>query len=120
MLVIAVSLISSPFHAHHHEAGPKGYSSHAGQLDAGHLSFEQSAQDDELSLHFYSDNPDHRGGHSMSALQGTPIQLASSDSAPKFLALVPLFVLFGSRLSETFLLTAARRPHSTSEALAAS
>lgn len=95
VLVIAVDLISSPFHAHHHDSGPEGYSSHASQLDAGHSSFEQSAQADELSLHVDSDNADHFGGHSMSALQGAPIQLASPDSAPKLLALVPLFVLFG-------------------------
>lgn len=42
VLVIAMDLISSPFHAHHHESGPEGYSSHAGQLDAGHSSFEQA------------------------------------------------------------------------------
>lgn len=96
VLVIAVDLVSSPFHAHHHESGPEGYSSHAGQLDVGHSSFEQVAhQNDDLSLHVDSDNADHGGGHSMSALQGTPIQLASPDSAPKLLALVPLFVLFG-------------------------
>lgn len=95
VLVIAVDLISSPFHAHHHESGPEGYSSHAAQLDVGHSSFEQAAQDDDLSLHVDSDNADHGGGHSMSALQGTPIQLATPDSAPKLLALVPLFVLFG-------------------------
>ncbi|MGJ7583041.1 hypothetical protein ACSFA3_23015 [Variovorax sp. RHLX14] len=95
VLVIAVDLISSPFHAHHHESGPEAYSSHAGQLDVGHSSFEQVAQDDDHSLHVDSDNADHGGGHSMSALQGTPIQLATPDSAPKFLALVPLFVLFG-------------------------
>ncbi|MGJ7538498.1 MULTISPECIES: hypothetical protein [unclassified Variovorax] len=97
VLVIAVDLISSPFHAHHHESGPEGYSSHASQLDAGHSSFEQAAQDDDHLLHVDSDNADadHRGGHSMSALQGTPIQLASPDSAPKFLALVPLFVFVG-------------------------
>ncbi len=95
VLVIAVDLISSPFHAHHHESGPEGYSSHAGQLDVGHSSFEQVAQDDDHSLHVDSDNTDHGGGHSMSALQGTPIQLASPDSAPKLLALVPLFVFFG-------------------------
>ena len=95
VLVIAVDLISSPFHAHHHESGPEGYSSHAGQLDAGHSSFEQAPQADELSLHVDSDDADHGGGHSLSALQGAPIQLASPDSAPKLLALVPLFVLFG-------------------------
>lgn len=95
VLVIAVDLISSPFHAHHHESGPEGYSSHAGQLDVGHSSFEQSSQADELSLHVDSDDADHGGGHSMSALQSTPIQLVSSDSAPKLLALVPVFVLFG-------------------------
>ncbi|MGJ7524898.1 hypothetical protein [Variovorax sp. GB1P17] len=95
VLVIAVDLISSPFHAHHHESGPEGYSSHASQPDVGHSSFEQAAPDDDLSLHADSDNADHGGGHSMSALQGAPIQLASPDSAPKLLALVPLFVLFG-------------------------
>ncbi|MGJ7568870.1 hypothetical protein ACSFBM_33810 [Variovorax sp. GB1R11] len=95
VLVIAVDLISSPFHAHHHESGPEGYSSHAAQLDVGHSSFEQVAQDDDHALHVDSDNADHGGGHSMSALQGTPIQLANPDSAPKLLALVPLFVLFG-------------------------
>ena len=95
VLVIAVDLISSPFHAHHHDSGPEGYSSHAGQLDVGHSSFEQTAQDEDLSLHVDSDNADHRGGHSMSALQGAPIQLASPESAPKLLALVPLFVFVG-------------------------
>lgn len=95
VLVIAVDLISSPFHAHHHESGPEGYSSHAGQLDAAHSSVEQAAENDDLSLHVDSDNADHGDGHSMSALQGAPIQLASPDSAPKLLALVPLFVFFG-------------------------
>jgi hypothetical protein len=95
VLIIAVDLISSPFHAHHHESGPEGYSSHAGQLDVGHSSFEQAAQNDELSLHVDAGDADHGGGHSMSALQGAPIQLASPDSAPKLLALVPLFVFFG-------------------------
>lgn len=95
VLVVAVDLISSPFHAHHHESGPEGYSNHAGQLDVGHSAFEQAAQDDGLSLHADSDNADHGGGHSMSALQGAPIQLASPASVPKLLALVPLFVLFG-------------------------
>jgi hypothetical protein len=95
VLVIAVDLISSPFHAHHHESGPEGYSSHAGLLDVGHSSFEQAAPDDDLSLHVDSDNADHGSGHSMSALQGAPIQLASPDSAPKFLALVPLLVFVG-------------------------
>lgn len=94
VLVIAVDLISSPFHAHHHESGPEGYSSHAGQLDVSHSSFEQVAQEDDHSRHVDSDDADLGGGHSMSALQGTPIQLASPDSAPKLLALVPLFVLF--------------------------
>ncbi|OYW21364.1 MAG: hypothetical protein B7Z52_00995 [Burkholderiales bacterium 12-64-5] len=68
VLVIAMDLISSPFHAHHHESGPEGYSSHAGQLDAGHSSFEQAPQADELSLHVDSDDADHGGGHSLSAL----------------------------------------------------
>jgi hypothetical protein len=95
VLIIAADLISSPFHTHHHESGPEGYSSHAGQLDVGHASFEQSAQDNDLLLHVDSDSAGHRGAHSMLAIQGKPLQLASPDTAPKFLALVPLFVFVG-------------------------
>lgn len=83
VLVIAVDLISSPFHAHHHDSGPEGYSSHTGPLDVGH------------SPPVDADDADHRGGHSISALQGTPIQLDSPDSAPKLLPLAPLFVVLG-------------------------
>lgn len=95
VLCIAVDLISSPFHAHHHEGVPEGYSGHAGQLDVDHPSFAQVVEGDAFSPHVDADNADHRGGHSLSALQGTPIQLVSADSTPKLSALVPLFVLFG-------------------------
>lgn len=95
VLVIAVDLISSPFHAHHHEIGPEGYASHVGHLDVGHSSFEQAVQEDEISLHGDPDDTDHIGGHSMSALQSAPLQPASPESTPKFLAIAPLFVLIG-------------------------
>ncbi|WP_208511406.1 hypothetical protein [Variovorax paradoxus] len=95
VLIIAVDLIGSPFHAHHHDGGPEGYASQVGELSHGHASLDQPTADDGSQSHVHTDAAGEPGGHSMSALRGLGTQVVEPSSVPELLALVPVFALLG-------------------------
>lgn len=92
VLLLATDLIGSPFHAHHHDGGPDNYLSHTSQAldDAADETADLAAS----ALHVDSSDA-VKGGHSMSALRGTSVQVANSESCIEQQAVVPLFVFAG-------------------------
>lgn len=91
LVVFVVDLVSSPFHGHHHIGGPDGYLNHL--ADDSHFVSAAVADHENHSRH--SEDTDHSGGHEISALQFTPMQLSKPESVAKALAFVPLFIFFG-------------------------
>ena len=92
VLLLAIDLIGSPFHAHHHEGGPDGYATHAVQWDSDHVIHHQLHEDFEATLH--ADEAAHFG-HSLSALRSTSLKLAKVKSPIELPTLAPPFALTG-------------------------
>lgn len=87
VLVLAMDLVSSPWHAHHHDGGPDGTVAHAAQVDDGHDFVHGHGHghgdydgdgdgDGGVALHLTADHFAHVS-HSVLALRTSPIQLAS-------------------------------------------
>ena len=75
VLVLAMDLVGSPWHAHHHDGSPDGYVVHAAQVDGDHDALHER-DDDETASHLEADHSAHFG-HSLLALRTIPLQLAS-------------------------------------------
>lgn len=75
VVVIALNLVTSPFHAHHHEGGPEGYGT-----NADHVSIDEAgadAQPESRSPLIHQTVADNTHvGHSVSALRGASVKLA--------------------------------------------
>ena len=96
LVVIALDLVSSPLHLHHHEGGPEGYalSTHVDQLDADSLEPVTVLG----HVHVHGDNgvsdaaadKGSHGGHSMSALQVSAVQFAVAEPASGPMVIGPM------------------------------
>ena len=73
--VIALTMVSSPFHAHHHEGGPGGYGTNVDQLSIDEADADLERESNEPSiLKAVVDNA--HVGHSVSALRGAAAKVA--------------------------------------------
>ena len=77
VVVIALNMVSSPFHAHHHEGGPDGYGTTADhfELDEAGLA---PASTEPLTHKTAVDNA--HVGHSVSALRGAEVKVAKMET----------------------------------------
>lgn len=92
VLVIALDLVSSPWHAHHHEGAAEDYASHAeAAVVTDSADFATDADDASHDVHGHVASA-HGGqrGHSLAALRVTPLQLAA-PAALLLWAIAPVF-----------------------------
>ena len=79
VVVIALNMVSSPFHAHHHEGGPDGYGT-----TADHFELDEDgsglgpASTEPLTHRTVADNA--HVGHSVSALRGAEVKVAKVET----------------------------------------
>lgn len=91
VLVLAADLIGSPFHAHHHDGGPDGYSMQVTHLVADHdADLGHHGADSLLDLH---GEDDARFGHALSAHRESSARLPDLgiSAGPQWLASLFVF-----------------------------
>ena len=75
VVVIALNMVSSPFHAHHHEGGPDGYGTTVDHFDIDEAASELELMSTEPLIHKTAADNAHVG-HSVSALRGIEVKVA--------------------------------------------
>ena len=75
VIVIALNMVSSPFHAHHHDGGPDGYGTTADHLDRDEVGSEVEPAFTEPLTHKTAADSAHVG-HSVSALRAAEVKVA--------------------------------------------
>ena len=75
VVVIALNMVSSPFHAHHHDGGPDGYGTTADHLDRDEVGSELEPASTEPLTHKTAADSAHVG-HSVSALRAAEVKVA--------------------------------------------
>lgn len=93
VLLLALDLVGSPFHTHHHEGSTDSYSVHTDQHQGKYAeSVEFAGLDHGLSVD--SDADDASGSHSLATIRSAPIELDTSRSsvALQFLGTLFFFV----------------------------
>lgn len=89
--MLAVDLIGSPFHAHHHDGGVDGLPTQATHIASDHA-FDRLDGDLENDLHAEVAEAAHFR-HSLTALRGASVGLASLKLPTELASLVPVFAL---------------------------
>ena len=80
IVVIALTMVSSPFHAHHHEGGPGGYGTNVDQLSIDEADADVKPESKGPSIHKAVIDNAHVG-HSVSALRGATVKVTEAVSA---------------------------------------
>lgn len=93
VLMLAIDLIGSPFHAHHHDGGVNGLSTQTAHFDGDHA-IDRLDVNPERTLHVDGDESAHFN-HSLIALRGASVKLASLKFPTELPALVPMFAFTG-------------------------
>lgn len=89
VLMLAIDLIGSPFHAHQHDGGVDGLSIQTTHIASDHA-FDLLDGDLEKVLHVEAADAAHFS-HSLIALRGASVELASLKFPTELPALVPMF-----------------------------
>ena len=79
VVVIALNMVSSPFHAHHHDGGPDGYGTTADHLDMDEADSGVASTFSEPLTHKTAADNAHVG-HSVSALRGAEVKVAKMET----------------------------------------
>lgn len=90
VLMLAIDLIGSPFHAHHHDGGVDGVSTQIAHFHGDHA-IDALDVNPEPTLHVDGDETTHFT-HSLSALRGVPVELANLKFPDELPTLAPMLV----------------------------
>lgn len=93
-LIVALDLISSPWHAHRHEGAPESAASHFDLADHSVADVDHLVDDDSGLMHLDSEKS-LKIGHSLNGLRGASVQLAATDSITDWVLLATTSVLLG-------------------------
>lgn len=94
-LIVALDLISSPWHAHRHEGAPESAVSHFDHVDHSVADIDHLVDDDSGLMHVDSDKS-LKMGHSLNGLRSASVQLAATESITEWVLLPTTSVLLGS------------------------
>lgn len=94
VLIVALDLISSPWHAHRHEGAPESVASHADQIDSSVAAVDHHAEEGDSLTHVDRDKP-LKIGHSITGLRGASVQVTAFDSVAEWVLLPSTSILLG-------------------------
>lgn len=94
VLIIALDLISSPWHEHRHENAPESVASHFDQANYSIADVDHLVDHDSSLTHVDSEKS-LKIGHSLTALRGASVQIAATDSITEWKLLPTTSALLG-------------------------